>query len=126
MTRLFSILLLLLYIGVLLLPNLPYIDYVLNKDYIINELCVNKNKPEVHCEGMCHLRKQIKKSTPLNTPYNSPDKKEIKKNQIVNQFEINTYINIHLTSNQTFQILNEKLPSSLFIDVPFPPPKHVS
>jgi hypothetical protein len=36
-------------------------DYALNKEYIARTLCVNKAKPAMHCNGQCHLRKQLQK-----------------------------------------------------------------
>ncbi|WP_405563641.1 hypothetical protein [Polaribacter sp. Asnod6-C07] len=39
---------------------MAYIGYYqLNIDYIIETYCVNKNKPELQCNGKCHLAKQI-------------------------------------------------------------------
>ncbi|MGZ4033428.1 MAG: hypothetical protein ACXVPU_10980 [Bacteroidia bacterium] len=35
------------------------IHYQLNKDYISKNLCENKNKPMMHCNGKCHLMKQL-------------------------------------------------------------------
>jgi hypothetical protein len=35
--------------------------YVANKTYVATELCVNKAKPEMHCNGKCHLAKQLQK-----------------------------------------------------------------
>lgn len=35
------------------------INYEINKDYIASVLCVNRDKPEMHCEGQCYLRKQL-------------------------------------------------------------------
>jgi len=37
------------------------VDYSINKNYIANVLCVNKNKPKMQCNGKCHLKKQLKK-----------------------------------------------------------------
>lgn len=37
-----------------------YVHYELNKKYIAEVLCENKDKPEMHCNGKCHLKKQIK------------------------------------------------------------------
>jgi len=34
-------------------------NYILNKDYIAKVLCVNKDRPEMSCEGKCHLMKQL-------------------------------------------------------------------
>ena len=40
--------------------HLAYIGYYqLNIDYIIETYCVNKDKPELQCNGKCHLAKQI-------------------------------------------------------------------
>lgn len=36
-------------------------DYLLNKDYIAKVLCVNRDKPEMKCNGKCHFAKQLKK-----------------------------------------------------------------
>jgi hypothetical protein len=36
-------------------------DYALNKEFIARTLCINKAKPAMHCNGKCHLRKQLQK-----------------------------------------------------------------
>ncbi|WMI67715.1 hypothetical protein [Mangrovimonas sp. YM274] len=33
--------------------------YELNIDYIIETYCVNKDKPQLQCNGKCHLAKQM-------------------------------------------------------------------
>lgn len=35
-------------------------DYILNRKFISATLCVNKEKPEMHCEGKCYLNKKLK------------------------------------------------------------------
>ncbi len=35
-------------------------DYFINKSYIARVLCINKAKPETHCNGKCYLAKQLK------------------------------------------------------------------
>lgn len=40
----------------------PYLEYSLNYTYISEVLCVNKEKPELHCNGKCHLNKELKKA----------------------------------------------------------------
>ena len=35
--------------------------YSLNKNYIADNFCVNKDKPATHCEGHCYLNKQKEK-----------------------------------------------------------------
>ena len=36
--------------------------YHINKQYITEKLCVNKNKPSLGCNGQCYLSKQLKKA----------------------------------------------------------------
>ncbi len=45
----------------MLRPVQPYLEYALNQDYIAEFLCVNKDKPQLQCNGKCHLAKQIEK-----------------------------------------------------------------
>lgn len=36
------------------------LQYQVNRDYIAAVLCVNKTKPQLHCEGKCQLKKELK------------------------------------------------------------------
>lgn len=35
------------------------LHYMLNKEFITEQYCVNKAKPELKCNGQCHLKKEI-------------------------------------------------------------------
>ena len=35
-------------------------NYLVNRDFITLNYCENKNKPKLHCNGKCHLSKQLK------------------------------------------------------------------
>ena len=37
--------------------------YQINKKQIAETLCINKNKPSLHCDGKCYLSKQLKKAS---------------------------------------------------------------
>jgi hypothetical protein len=37
--------------------SFTYAYYYLDKADFIDMLCVNKDKPEMHCDGKCHLKK---------------------------------------------------------------------
>ncbi|EDM36804.1 hypothetical protein PBAL39_18059 [Pedobacter sp. BAL39] len=37
-----------------------FAGFELNKQYIADRLCVNKNKPELHCNGKCYLMKKLR------------------------------------------------------------------
>lgn len=52
--------------------GLIYTYYVLNKDYIVAQLCENKAKPALECDGKCHLRKVLQVSKDRNTQESEP------------------------------------------------------
>ena len=64
-------------IFILVKPFLPILDYVVNYDYIVKELCENKDKPAMNCNGKCHLMKELSKAsdddkqTPLEKKQNA-------------------------------------------------------
>lgn len=41
---------------------MPVIDYVLNYNEIANELCENREEPELLCNGFCYLKNEVSKS----------------------------------------------------------------
>lgn len=48
----------------MLKPILPIVIYYINYDYIVSELCENKDKPEMGCHGKCYLEKLTEKIEP--------------------------------------------------------------
>lgn len=61
----------------LLKPVLPVLGYALNYDYIINELCENRNNTALNCDGKCHLKKELAKASESGES-NSADNRKIK------------------------------------------------
>jgi len=59
-----SYIFLLLYVIAMLRPMLPVIDYFVNYDYIAEQLCENRNKPILACNGKCYVAKEIEKTLP--------------------------------------------------------------
>jgi len=70
----------------LIIPVLPVIDYLINKDYITKNLCINKDKPKSCCKGKCHMVKQLQKTTP------NPDNDTKNTNKRVQLKELNDFI----------------------------------
>jgi len=68
-------------LAIFLKPILPVIDYVINYDYISKVLCENKAKPQLKCNGKCHLMKELAKASENEKPINS-DKKDNSKHEI--------------------------------------------
>ena len=46
---------------ILLKPIMPIFDYVFNYDYIVTELCINKDRPDLACNGKCYLMRSLAK-----------------------------------------------------------------
>lgn len=58
----------------ILKPILPVLEYAINYDYIVKELCENRDKPKMACNGKCHLMKELAKASEKEIPASS-DKK---------------------------------------------------
>ena len=52
---------LLVAITMLVKPLWPIVEYVANYDYIVEVLCVNRDRPELNCDGKCYLAQQLAK-----------------------------------------------------------------
>lgn len=62
MNRLVSSILIILLAIQAFYPLAIYSYYYANKGYISSILCENKEKPQLHCNGKCYLKKQLKKA----------------------------------------------------------------
>ena len=102
-----------------------FVSFKANQDFIAKVLCVNKDKPEMKCNGKCHLAKELNKTE--NKDENLPI-------TISNKTEITLFIE----NQETFQIkptfgfltkecfIDEKKDyHSLFINGVFHPPRVV-
>ena len=126
MVRIYAIVLFSVFSLYLVLPVIPWVDYYLNRTYIIENLCVQKDEPVNTCNGCCHLTKEITKvvddtSEPLDSkPANT---KEISISP--------TVISVFLCCNKkdVLQLQEHVLKpfqnnySFTFINTPFHPPK---
>jgi hypothetical protein len=63
---------------------LSLLDYSLNKSFIINNLCENKLKAEIHCAGKCFLNKQIANGNESQDP---KEQKGSVKNLVIDFYE---------------------------------------
>jgi hypothetical protein len=50
---------------------MPLIDYAVNYDFINKNLCENKSKPQLLCNGKCYLKKEIAKTSTDQSKSNS-------------------------------------------------------
>ncbi|QBJ87637.1 hypothetical protein DDI74_15765 [Chryseobacterium gleum] len=47
---------------VALRPVLPLVNYAVNYDYIVKNLCENRNVPQSTCNGKCYVEKELAKT----------------------------------------------------------------
>lgn len=53
-------------------PLWPVLEYAVNYDYIVNTLCVNRDKPNSGCNGKCHLTDELaKQNDGQDNPYSN-------------------------------------------------------
>lgn len=69
---------LLISIFILARPAIPFLEYIVNYDYIVKELCENKEKPALKCNGKCHLMKELAKTAEDNKNTSSDKKQNVK------------------------------------------------
>lgn len=64
-------------------PIIPVVDYVMNYDYISKVLCVNKEIPKMHCNGKCHLMKELAKASENEKPSSSDKKSSVQEHEVL-------------------------------------------
>ena len=67
----------------LLKPILPVVEYAMNYEYISKVLCVNKAKPMMHCNGKCHLMKELAKASENEKPISSDKKNSVQEFEVL-------------------------------------------
>lgn len=108
-------------------PYLPYIDYYINKAYIAENLCENKEKPQLKCHGQCHLKKELEKAT--ETEQESPilpsqkNKKDTK--QQLNLFAEELQENSLFFSGQKVHFFYQQTTSEFVQQFIIPPPQQL-
>ncbi|KPE50310.1 hypothetical protein [Chryseobacterium indologenes] len=108
-------------------PLIPLTEYAVNYDYISKVLCINKSRPEVHCNGKCYLSKQLAKT-------NDTDSSPLNKTKTSGQKIPDTYIPSGITTVTitekipflNFSFIYEEAYSFLFLKHIFKPPVFLS
>lgn len=85
---------------------LVMIQFKLNQDFIARNLCVNRAKPSMHCNGKCHLKKMLDQSA----------QKEKQTNEFTKEKK-----DFWVKEKQLFQIAEKERPTQAFVAVEAPP-----
>ena len=98
-------LLLNLYLLVLVQPAIPVLEYLINYNYIVNELCENREKPIKTCNGKCYLGDQVEKQLNLDPEPQLP---------VPPQVDLEKFITLGVEFEHEitdFELANHKLPT---------------
>lgn len=107
-------------------PLWPVLDYVANYNYIVSELCENRDKPEMHCNGKCYLTKELAKeatdgeNNPLNNKVSKIEIPQVIISENISEFHF-TPLQPVFTSNGIEYKPN--LTASIFISKILHPPR---
>ena len=105
MIRFVSILIAVLLLGQSVNKTAVYLNYLANREFISKNYCENRTNVQLHCNGKCHLQKQMNKQdgqTPFS-PKNVLGAKEIAEFDVPskrNEIAISA-VSIHLFSVET-------------------------
>ncbi len=100
-----------------------YLSFKLNQSQIIKTLCINKGKPEIKCNGKCHLKSQLEENEKekKESPYSVPSENK----QVIVWLIETTDSSDQLKNNKSNSISIEDhfIPHSDYIDRLFRPPQ---
>lgn len=99
-----------------------YSGYQMNKAYITSVFCINKEHPELHCDGQCFLAKKLKDLDSKNKQVQENLKRVVEAEPKFQTIAINHYLPYFLITSENLYI--EKPVKDLSISI-FHPPKTV-
>ena len=106
------LLLTLISVKTLLVP-VVYLDFEMRKDFIIQNLCENRFKPQMNCNGKCYLAKKLHKIAEDNATKETQKQGDSMKKILEEIFEATpvfsyelTFKNLSQKSNYTYQLVH--------------------
>jgi hypothetical protein len=102
--------------------TVPYLDYTIHYKYISTVLCENKDKPMMHCNGKCYLKKQLSQASTQETQSTSSNSYKILQEEIQTKNYYFSFVSYNPMKLSDFYFYSEKIPSG-FLKQPTPPPQ---
>ena len=96
-------------------------EYYANKDYIAKNLCEKRDKPMMHCDGKCCLKKKLAKEAKDQAPSSRNQKDEHAVNLFCSSIKIDWKPNLHIIVPNTYISYNELGTASFHHSVFHPP-----
>jgi len=121
----------LLYLLAMIRPMLPVLEYYANYDYIANELCINKDKPYLECNGKCYLETELNKMNTTNGVAHNHAIPSINMTDYpvspLTFYVVSIPVSYQLEQNNTEILFKEHLTrKSPYLKGTFHPPQHVA
>lgn len=111
---------LIIYISAFFLPAFTLIHFSINQEEIIEEFCVNKDKPELNCNGQCHLTEVL--SNQLNEQTGTQEQTKIEFPCLLGKITSVSIITTNIKDERNVFTWT-RLYHSVFLDPNFPPPR---
>jgi len=96
-------------------------QYYANQEYIAKNICENRDKPKMHCNGKCHLKKQLAKEEKEQSPSPRSQKSE----EVVTLFSShNLYTiieHVNIATRKSYFTYND-MRTAFFLSSVFHPP----
>lgn len=107
----------------LIQPAIPVLDYLLNYNYIVKELCENRDKPISTCNGKCYLEKQVKKQLHISHSDEAPMPPKVDFEKLISlKVKKFTYQFLEVISVENNKFFYISLSERNFADTLFRPP----
>jgi len=107
----------------LILPVVPIFDYLINKDYIAKNLCVNKDKPKSCCKGKCYMVKQLKKTNQNSANQKNEPPKRIQFRELYDSILNNASIAIYYSHSIRYNIFLSLKKGIVYLQSVYVPPE---
>jgi len=97
----------------------------MNYDYIVNNLCENKNKPALNCDGKCYLSKLLAQESKQSEENPIGEKQSQTEIQHIFFYAISSLFNFeegfHNTTKDNFSIVTLLISTPFVSDISEPP-----
>jgi hypothetical protein len=121
--KFYSVLCLLITLFYLLRPLLPYFEYVINKEYIEKNLCVEKDNPHNSCHGKCYLEEQLKKQAERTSSDTNDKDKIIPDNKMDDHLQVSSTLSGLFSSDLVLNGYYSNSRTESYISKIFIPPR---
>ncbi|MBW6481866.1 MAG: hypothetical protein K0B10_02280 [Vicingaceae bacterium] len=100
--------------------------YFINQSEIIKLFCINKDKPELKCNGKCHLAQELKKveANDDELPF-LPSQSNINTELIFKVIETILNLNVLNADKKKYLFIYAETEIKRYLSITYPPPKEI-